>query len=194
MKGTPSWSFGSSRPWKWIAVDSGELVVSIDAHAVAFADADLRAGDLVVVRPRLHRAARLGLPLDLLGGELVDLHALLHPRREQLVALAGGLGRERLDALLVHRVHRVRLLARGKHRSGCGCACLGRVCRSRGALVSEQAVRLAMAGRATAAVAPIRRNFGERSGRMRGRTRRISRHGLVRWTLGSGLTRLASRP
>ena len=107
MNGTPSWSFGSSSPWKWMAVDSGSSFLQDDAHAVAFAHADLRTGDLVVVRPRLDHVPGLGLPLDLLRGELEDLHAV-RPcfGASSWLPLPGGLRGKCLDALLVHRVHR----------------------------------------------------------------------------------------
>ena len=110
MNGTPSMSFGSSRPWKWIAVDSGSLLLQHDAHAIAFAHADLRAGHLSVVRPRLDLLARRRFPLDLARGELEHLHASVEPRREQLVAASFGLRGERFDSGLVHRVHRGRHL------------------------------------------------------------------------------------
>ena len=77
MNGTPSWSIGSSSPWKWIAVDSGSLFVQHDPHAVAFAHADLRTRHLSVVRHGADALAGRDLPLHFSGGELVDLHAVV---------------------------------------------------------------------------------------------------------------------
>ena len=69
--------------------------------------ADLRAGHLIVVGPRLHQVTRFCFPLDLLGRELEHFHAGVHRRREHLVAKAGGLCGKGFDAFLVHRIHRI---------------------------------------------------------------------------------------
>ena len=156
MNGTPSMSFGSSRPWKWIAVDSGSLLCRMTRTRSPSRHADLRTGNLIVVRPRLDHLARLGFPLDLLRGELEDLHAVVHLRRQQLIALAGGLGGERLDALLVHRVHRV---GRGRRARAGG-----------GVVRAHRAAGLAGAGACCAAAAFAARRLAR--GRDAGHERR----------------------
>ena len=93
-----------------VEVDRGglrQLVLEVHAYAIPLANADLRTRHLLVVRHRIHDLARRHLPLHLARREVVDLHAVLHARRHELVPLAGGLGGERLDALFVHRVHEV---------------------------------------------------------------------------------------
>src|SRR5690349_17776134 len=100
-------------------VDRGrlrEVVDELHPYPVTLAHPDLRAGHLTVIGPRTHLPARLDLPVDLFGGELVNLDALLEPRSQELVTLALGPGGERLHALFVHGVHRVRLLARRERR------------------------------------------------------------------------------
>src|SRR6185312_11195712 len=59
--------------------------------------------------------SRLRLPLNLLRRQLEHLDAVDDVRREPLIAEASGLGGKRLDAFLVHRVHRVR--GGGRRRS-----------------------------------------------------------------------------
>ena len=62
MNGTPSMSFGSSRPWKWIAVDSS-IVLEDDPNAIAFTHANLRTRNLAVVGHRGDHAARVRPPI-----------------------------------------------------------------------------------------------------------------------------------
>ena len=119
MNGTPSWSFGSSSPWKWIDGRLGQLVVRMTRTRSPSRTRICGPGTWP-----LYAHASTIWPGSVshwifFGGELEDLHAFVDPRLEQLVALARGLGRERLDALLVHRVHRVGLLPRrGLRRRG----------------------------------------------------------------------------
>jgi hypothetical protein len=89
-----------------------ELVGEVDAYTVAFTHANLGAGNLTVVRPCLHLPAGLHLPLNFLGGHVVDFHSSIQVRLKELVPLSGGWGREGLDALFMHGVHGVRSLLR----------------------------------------------------------------------------------
>jgi hypothetical protein len=120
MNGTPSWSTGTTTPWKWTTVDSASSFFTTTRTRFALGDADLRARHLAVVRDRLHPGAGLGLPLGLGHGEVEHLDRAVHPRRHDLVPLALGLGRERLDPRLVHRVHLVGRGARVGRRRGVG--------------------------------------------------------------------------
>jgi hypothetical protein len=122
MNGTPSWSFGSSRPWKWIAVDSVSSFLRIDAHAIAFRHANLRTRHLAVERHRRYGLTRGDFPAHLLRGELVDLHALVHARLEGLASLPLRFCRERLDPGFVHAVHLVRFRKRSSRGDWLGCA------------------------------------------------------------------------
>ena len=55
--GTPSIAFGTSMPWKWIAVDSGSLLSSTTRTWSPRLHLDRRAGNGAVVRPGLHGLA-----------------------------------------------------------------------------------------------------------------------------------------
>ncbi len=105
MNGTPSWSLGSSSAVKVHRSRLGELVFHHEPDAVTLAHANLRTGHLAIVRPARDELAGLGLPLNNLAGEVVDLDVSVELWRERLVPPNGGFCRKGLHAFLVHRVH-----------------------------------------------------------------------------------------
>ena len=100
-----------------VEVDDGGLGQPVDElhpHSIALPYPDLGTGHLAVIGPGLHPATGLHFPLDLLGGELVNLDPLLEPRLQELVALPLRLGGKGLHALLVHGIHGRCPLLRGE--------------------------------------------------------------------------------
>lgn len=93
-----------------------EFVLDVNSNAIAFADADLWTGHLLVVSPCFDKLARRSLPPNLLRSDVEDFYAFFDARLEKLIALAGSLSRECLDASFVHLIHR---LGGGSRRKWC---------------------------------------------------------------------------
>ena len=98
-----------------------QLVLEHNAHAITFTYANLRSRHLIVVSHRRNALPWRDLPLHLTRCKIEDLHALVHARRQELIALPGRLRREGFHGCLVHLVHRICLGARidyWSHRRG----------------------------------------------------------------------------
>ncbi len=63
-------------PCQWTVVGAGSLLVTYAAHAIALDRLDRRSVDPAVVAPAKRAEAGSELVIDLLGDEVIDLHAV----------------------------------------------------------------------------------------------------------------------